>query len=89
MRRSTLVSLHLSSVLSCQLSHFVAKTKNFAVKMKDFGKDGFFYFSSSLPKIPHFCQCLPCILMREVPTLTMCKHTNEGIPSTEHVQTYS
>ena len=24
--------------------------------------------------------------MREAPTLNMCRHTNEGIPSTEHVQ---
>ena len=24
--------------------------------------------------------------MREIPTLSMCRHTNEGIPSTEHVQ---
>ena len=31
-------------------------------------------------------QCLHCILMREAPTLSMCRHTNEGIPSTEHVQ---
>ena len=31
-------------------------------------------------------QCLHCILMREGPTLSMCRHTNEGIPSTEHVQ---
>ena len=33
-----------------------------------------------------FRQCLHCILMREVPALSMCTHTNEGIPSTEHVQ---
>ena len=31
-------------------------------------------------------RCLHCILMREGPTLSMCRHTNEGIPSTEHVQ---
>ena len=30
-------------------------------------------------------QCLHCILMSEAPTLSMCRHTNEGIPSTEHV----
>ena len=24
--------------------------------------------------------------MREVPALSMCTHTDEGIPSTEHVQ---
>ena len=24
--------------------------------------------------------------MRQRPTLSMCRHTNEGIPSTEHVQ---
>ena len=52
-----------------------------------FGEDyGFFSFSSSAPKILHLCQCLHCILMREVPALSMCRHTNEGIPSTEHVQ---
>ena len=40
-----------------------------------FGEDeGFFYFSLSLPKIVHLCQCLHYILMRE------------GISSTEHVQ---
>ena len=33
-----------------------------------------------------FRQCLHCILMREVPALSMCTHTNEGILSTEHVQ---
>ena len=31
-------------------------------------------------------QCSHCILMRQRPTLSMCRHTNEGIPSTEHVQ---
>ena len=61
------------------------------------GKDeGFFTFSSSSPKIlhlrhtvspcvRHMLQCLHCILMSEAPTLSMCGHTNEGIPSTEHV----
>ena len=47
-------------------------------------------FSSSLQKnplsLPHCLQCLYCILMREAPTLSMCRHTNEGIPSTENVQ---
>ena len=33
-----------------------------------------------------FCQCLLCILMMEVPALSMCTHINEGIPSTERVQ---
>ena len=47
--------------------------------------DGFFTFSSSLPKILRLRKCLHCILMSEAPTLSMCGHTNEGIPSTEHV----
>ena len=33
-----------------------------------------------------FVQCLLCILMSEVTALSMCRHTNEGIPSTERVQ---
>ena len=43
---------------SCQFSHFVVKTKDFMVKMKEFfGEDeGFFYFLS-LPKILHLRQC--------------------------------
>ena len=61
------------------------------------GEDkGFFTFSSSfaknplssphcLPCVHHMLQCLHCILMSEAPTLSMCGHTNEGIPSTEHV----
>ena len=53
--------------------------------------EGFFTFSLSLPKILHLChivnvECLHCILMREAATLSMCRHTNEGIPSTEQVQ---
>ena len=36
--------------------------------------------------LPHCLQCLHYILMGEAPTLSMCRHTNEGIPSTEHVQ---
>ena len=47
--------------------------------------EGFFTFSLSLPKILRLRQCLHCILMSEAPTLSMCRHTNEGIPSTEHV----
>ena len=35
--------------------------------------------------VRHMLQCLHCILMSEAPTLSMCRHTNEGIPSTEHV----
>ena len=31
--------------------------------------------------------CLPCMLMREGPILGMCRHSNEGNPLTEHVQT--
>ena len=82
----TTVSLcsHFQYSQSCQFSHFVVKTKDFVAKTKDFGEEeGFFTFSSSLP---HSLQCLHCILMREAPTLSMCRHTNEGIPSTEHVQ---
>ena len=60
---------------------FLAKITDFLAKIMDF-----FYFSSSSPKILHLCQCLHCILMREVPALSMCRHTNEGIPSAEHVQ---
>ena len=30
--------------------------------------------------------CLQCMLMREAPVLSMPRHTNEGYPSTEHVQ---
>ena len=52
-----------------------------------FGEDyRFFYFSSSAPKILHLCQCLHCILLIEALALSMCRHTNEGIPSTEHLQ---
>ena len=56
------------------------KTTFFLPKTKDF-----FYFSSSSPKILRLRQCLHYILMSEAPTLSMCGHTNEGIPSTEHV----
>ena len=47
--------------------------------------EGFFTFSSSSPKILGLRQCYHCILMSEAPTLSICGHTNEGIPSTEHV----
>ena len=30
--------------------------------------------------------CLPFMLMREGPKLIMCRHSNEGNPLTEHVQ---
>ena len=30
--------------------------------------------------------CLPCMLMREGPTLSMCRHSNEGNYLSEHVQ---
>ena len=33
-----------------------------------------------------FVLCLPCMLMREDPTLSMCRHSNEGNPLNEHVQ---
>ena len=54
----------------------------------------FFVFAKNPSSSPHFycslcvchmAQCLHCILMSEAPTLSMCGHTNEGIPSTEHV----
>ena len=79
-------------------SHFVAKTKDFVAKSKDFvvkTKDFwqrrrifyfFFVFAKNPLSLPHCLQCLSCILMREAPTLSMCRHINEGIPSTEHVQ---
>ena len=72
----------MSSVLSVMsVQSFCGEDERF------FGKDKrFFYFSLSLSKILHLCQCLYCILMRGVPILSMCRHTNEGIPSTEHVQ---
>ena len=66
------------------VSHFVAKTKDFMAKTKDFvakmkdfvakTKDFlfFFIFAKNPSSLP---QCL-----------SMCRHTNEGIPSTEHVQ---
>ena len=76
---------------------FVAKTMDFVAKMTDFWwRRRIFYFffifaknpSSSphcSPCVRHMLQCLHCILMSEAPTLSMCGHTNEGIPSTEHV----
>ena len=33
-----------------------------------------------------YISCLPCMLMREAHTLSMCRHNNEGNPLTEHVQ---
>ena len=52
-----------------------------------FGKDNGFFAKSGKDKgFLLFVQCLLCILMSEVPALSMCRHTNEGIPSTEHVQ---
>ena len=56
---------------------FGGKDEGFLAKIMDFWRR---------LQILFFCQCLLCILMREVPTLSMCTHTNEGIPSTEHVQ---
>ena len=76
----------------------LAKTTDFVVKTTDFWRRRrIFYFffifaknpSSSphcSPCVRHMLQCLHCILMSEAPTLSMCGHTNEGIPSTEHVQ---
>ena len=71
----------VSSVSHGFIDGFLAKITYFG------GEDeGFFYFSSSSPKIFHLRQCLHCILMSEVPALSMGRHTNEGILSTEHVQ---
>ena len=56
---------------------FSDEDDGFLVKMKDF-----FIFL-------RLRQCLHCILMSEAPTLSMCGHTNEGIPSTEHVSNTS
>ena len=78
-------------VQSCQFSHFVAKMKDFVAKTKDFWWRQrifyfFFVFAKNPSSLPHCLQCLHCIVMREAPTLSMCRHTNEGILSTEHVQ---
>ena len=72
-------------------SDFVAKMKDFVAKTKDFWRRRrsfyfFFVFAKKSSSLPHCLQCLPCILMKEAPTLSMCRHTNEGIPSIEHVQ---
>ena len=86
----------VSHVSSVKTTDFVAKTTDVA-KMTDFWRRRrifyfFFVFAknpSSLPHcspcVHHMLQCLHCILMSEAPTLSMCGHTNEGIPSTEHV----
>ena len=60
---------------------FCGEDEGFLAKTKDFFF--FFVFAKNPLSLPH---CLPCILMREAPTLSMCRHINEGIPSTEHVQ---
>ena len=65
----------------------MAKAKDFWQRQSIFGGgEGFFYFSLSLPKILYLCRCLPSILMREAPTLGMCRHTNEITHPPEHVQ---
>ena len=63
---------------------FCGEDKGFLAKTKDFLL--FFVFAKNPSSWPHCLQCLHCILMRETPTLSMCRHTNEGMPSTEHVQ---
>ena len=87
----------VSHVSSVKTKDFVAKRTDFVAKMMDFWRRRrIFYFffifaknpSSSphcSPCVRHMLQCLHCILMSEAPTLSMCRHTNEGIPSTEHV----
>ena len=57
----------------------------YLAKMTDFFICCFFLFFAYLCQ-KYLCQCLPCILMREAPTLSMCRHTNEGNPSIEHVK---
>ena len=37
------------------------------------------------PRNDGFMLCLHCMLMREAPTLSMPRHSNEGNPSIEHV----
>ena len=81
----------LSIVSHVRFSDFVAKMKDFVAKTKDFWwRWRIFYFFFVLAKkpssLPHCLQCLPCMLMKEAPSLSMCRHTNEGIPSTVHVQ---
>ena len=87
----------VSHVSSVKTTDFVAKTTDFVAKMMDFWqRRRIFYFffvftknpSSSphySPCVRHMLKCLHCILMSEAPTLSMCGHTNKGIPSTEHV----
>ena len=87
----------VSHVSSVKTTDFVAKTTDFVAKTTDFWRRRrIFYFffvfaknpSSSphcSPCVRHMLQCLHCILMSEPPTLSMCRHTKEGIPSTEHV----
>ena len=53
-----------------KMKDFVAKTKDFVVKTKKIKKS--FIFAKNPWSLP---QCL-----------SMCRHTNEGIPCTEHVQ---
>ena len=90
--------LRIEYCQSCQLQPFCGKDEGFCGKDKGFcGKDEgflaktkdfyfFFVFAKNPSSLPYCLQCLHCILMREAPTLSMCRHTNEGIPSTEHVQ---
>ena len=87
----------VSHVSSVKTTDFVAKTTDFVAKTTDFWRRrSIFYFFFVFAKNPlssphcspcvrHMLQCLHCILMSEAPTLSMCGHTNEGIPSTEHV----
>ena len=77
----------------CQFSQddgFCGEDDGFLVKMKDFLlflrlRQKSFVFATLFACVRHMLQCLHCILMSEAPTLSMCGHTNEGIPSTEHV----
>ena len=88
----------VSHVSSVKTTDFVAKTTVFVAKTTDLWQRRrifyvFFVFTTNpsssphcSPCVRHMLQCLHCILMSEAPTLSMCGHTNEGIPSTEHVQ---
>ena len=46
----------------------------------------FFLLDYFFPINYGFASCLSCMLKMEAPTLSMCRHNNEGNPLTEHVQ---
>ena len=62
---------------------FCGEHEDLLTRIKDFWwRWRIIYFSSSSP------QCLPCILMREVHTLSMCRHNNEGYSSDSYDRQY-